>query len=128
MADHHGDRPDHSIHARDVRPGMVVWNPYGGTRGRAEVTSEPRQRPDGAVEFDTADGRTGVFRPHFRLHVDRPATERLAAERAAQRTGLPGGLPETTGPDPAAGPSAQGETGPERTEVGVTGDSKHTPR
>ncbi len=24
---------DHGIHARDVRPGMVVWNPYCAERG-----------------------------------------------------------------------------------------------
>ncbi len=74
------DSQDHSIRARDVRPGMVIWNPYGGARGRALVASEPRERPDGAIEFDTADGRTGIFRPHFRLHFDRSATERLAED------------------------------------------------
>jgi hypothetical protein len=117
IADQPGDS-HHHIHARDVRPGMVVWNPYGGARGQAEVASEPRRRPDGAIEFDTTDGRTGVFRPHFRLHFDRSATERLAAERAAQH--------------PATGSWAQSQTGPERFESGTTGDSSHaltvTPR
>src|SRR5260370_38191258 len=93
------ENQDHSIHARDVRPGMVVWNPYGGARGRALVASEPRERPDGVVEFDTADGRTGVFRPHFRLHFDRAATERLAAERDAEQPGQAGRPPRLTEPD-----------------------------
>jgi hypothetical protein len=118
---------NHSIHARDVQPGMVVWNPYGGARGRAEVASEPRRRPDGTIEFDTADGRTGVFRPDFHLHVDRSATERLAAERAAQRTGSPGTLPHAAGRDRDDGSWAQNEAGPERIESGTTGDSTHAP-
>ncbi len=74
----------HTIQPRDLRPGMVVWNPYGGYRGRAVVASEPRERADGAVEFDTEDGRTGVFRPQFRLHLDTAATERLKNERSAR--------------------------------------------
>jgi hypothetical protein len=82
-----GEGQTHSIHARDVRPGMVVRNPYGGARGRFVVASEPRPRPDGAVEFDTGDGRMGVFRPQFRLYFDRAETERLAAERNPQQPG-----------------------------------------
>jgi hypothetical protein len=70
------------IEARDVRPGVIAWNPYGGPRGRLEVASEARERPDGAVEFDVADGRTGHFRPTFRLRLDRAAMERAEAERA----------------------------------------------
>jgi len=85
------DGQGYSIDARDVRPGMVDWNPYGGRRGRVVVASEPRERPDGAVEFDAADGRTGIFRPQFGLHYDRAATERLAAER---NTGQPGNPPQ----------------------------------
>jgi hypothetical protein len=73
-----------AIRACDVRPGMVVWNPYGGARGRAQVASEPRERPDGAIEFDTADGRTAVFSPGFRaLHLDTEATAQLSAELGA---------------------------------------------
>jgi hypothetical protein len=69
-----------SVRPRDVRPGMVVWNPYGGARGRAQVASEPRERPDGAIEFDTADGRTALFRPGFRaLYLDTEATAQLSA-------------------------------------------------
>jgi hypothetical protein len=89
-----GDTPDRSIHASDVRPGMVVRNPYGGARGRFLVASEPRPRPDGTVEFDTADGRTGRFRPQFRLYFDRAETERLAAERDTNQPCPPGRQPE----------------------------------
>jgi hypothetical protein len=98
---------DSSISARDVRPGMVVWNPYGGARGRALVASDPRERPDGAIEFDTADGRTGVYRPRFRLHFDRAATERLATGQDAERQSGQERLPET---------------GTERIEVRAAGD------
>jgi hypothetical protein len=42
------EQESHSIDARDVRPGDVVWNAYGGSRGRAEVTSEARERTDGS--------------------------------------------------------------------------------
>ncbi len=125
MADVTGDGQDHSIRARDVRPGMVVWNPYGGARGRALVASEPRERPDGAVEFDTADGRTGVFRPHFRLHFDRAATERLAAERDAERQPPAGTPPGIAEPGMDTEPERQAaETGPGRTEIGVTADGR----
>jgi hypothetical protein len=93
-----GEGQTRSIHARDVRPGMVVRNPYGGARGRFLVASEPRPRPDGAVEFDTGDGRTGVFRPQFRLYFDRAETERLAAERNPQQPGPAGRQPETWSP------------------------------
>jgi len=60
---------------------MAVWNPYGGARGRAQVASAPRERPDGAIEFDTADGRTAVFSPGFRaLYLDTEATAQLHAD------------------------------------------------
>ncbi len=71
------------IDAGDVRPGDIVWNPYGGARGRAEVTTEARERPDGTIEFDCADGRTGHFRPQFRLRLDREAMDRRDAAREA---------------------------------------------
>jgi hypothetical protein len=90
-----GDGQGHTIHARDVRPGMVVRNPYGGARGRFLVASEPRPRPDGMVEVDTGDGRTGRFRPQFRLYFDRAETERLAAERDTNQPGPAGRHPET---------------------------------
>jgi hypothetical protein len=51
-----GEHEREHIAARDVRPGDVVWNAYGGARGRAEVTSEARERTDGTIEFDCADG------------------------------------------------------------------------
>lgn len=73
----------HGINASDVKPGMIVWNAYGGSRGRLEVASEVRERADGNVEFDVADGRTGLFRPGFRLRLDRAAMERAAADREA---------------------------------------------
>ena len=78
-----GEPEREHVEARDVRPGMVVWNAYGGVRGRAEVTSEARERPDGTIEFDCADGRTGHFRPQFRLRLDRAAMARRDAEREA---------------------------------------------
>lgn len=109
MSDFTGPGQEDSIHARDVRPGMVVWNPYGGARGQAVVASQPRERPDGAIEFDTTDGRTGVYRPHFRLHFDRTATQRLAAQRDAERQSQAGRPPEAD---------------PERIETGVTSDGR----
>jgi len=78
-----GKAQDHGICARDVRPGMIVRNPYGGARGRGEVVGEPRQGPDGTIEFDLADGRTGRFRPGFRLDLDTAAPEPTQAEREA---------------------------------------------
>ncbi len=78
-----GEAEREHIEARDVRPGDMIWNPYGGARGHAEVASEPRERPDGTVEFDCADGRTGHFRPQFRLRLDRAAMERRDAEMEA---------------------------------------------
>jgi len=77
----HAEQNPHGIDARDVRPGDMIWNPYGGARGHAEVASEPRERPDGTIEFDCADGRTGHFRPQFRLRLNRAAMERRDAER-----------------------------------------------
>jgi len=77
------EQESHSIGAREVRPGDVIWNPHGGSRGRAEVTSEPRERPDGTIEFDCADGRTGHFSPQFRLRLDREAMARRDAEKEA---------------------------------------------
>jgi superfamily II DNA or RNA helicase/tetratricopeptide (TPR) repeat protein len=70
------------IHAQDVKPGMVVRNPYGGSRGRGIVASEARQMPGETVEFDVEDGRTGRFRRHFELGYDHHATRQLAVERA----------------------------------------------
>lgn len=63
----------------------MTWSgiPLGGPRGRAEVASEVRELADGTVEFDAADGRTGHFRPQFRLRLDREAVERRDAEREA---------------------------------------------
>jgi len=86
------EQESRGIDARDVRPGDVIWNPHGGFRGRAEVTSEPRERPDGTVEFDCADGRTGHFFPQFRLRLDREAMARRDAERDAAAAGrdMPG--------------------------------------
>jgi hypothetical protein len=81
------EQESRGIDARDVRPGDVVWNPYGGARGRGEVTSEARERADGTVEFDCADGRTGHFFPHSRLRLDRAAMARRDAERAAAAPG-----------------------------------------
>ena len=78
-----GEAEREHIEARDVRPGDMIWNPYGGARGHAEVASERRERPDGTVEFDCADGRTGHFRPQFRLRLDRAAMERRDAEMEA---------------------------------------------
>ncbi len=78
-----GEAEREHIEAGDVRPGDMIWNPYGGARGHAEVASEPRERPDGTVEFDCADGRTGHFRPQFRLRLDRAAMERRDAEMEA---------------------------------------------
>ena len=75
------EQESHSIEASAVRPGDLIWNPYGGARGHAEVASEPRQRPDGSVEFDCADGRTGRFRPQFRLRLNRGAMDSRDAER-----------------------------------------------
>ena len=77
------EQEDRGIAARDVKPGDVIWNPYGGARGRAEVASEVRWLPDGTVEFDAADGRTGRFRPQFRLRLDTGAMARRDAEREA---------------------------------------------
>ncbi len=77
------EQESRGIAARDVQPGMIVWNPYGGARGRAEVASEARERPDGTIEFDCADGRTGHFRPQFRLRLDREAMTRRDVEREA---------------------------------------------
>ena len=92
-----------SVRPRDVRPGMVVWNPYGGARGRARVASEPRERPDGAIEFDTADGRTALFSPGFRaLYLDTEATAQLSAgpEVGTAHHERPGQVqPHLTGPD-----------------------------
>jgi hypothetical protein len=67
-----------SIRAVDVRPGMIVWNPQGGRRGRMEVSGEVRQLPDGTVQFDLADGRTGHFTTSFPLRLDRAAMARAA--------------------------------------------------
>jgi hypothetical protein len=83
MSDYPEQEP-RGIDARDVRPGDMIWNPYGGPRGHAEVTSEPRERPDGTIEFDCADGRTGHFGPQFRLRLDRAAMARRDAD--AQRS------------------------------------------
>ena len=74
------EQESRGIDARDVRPGMLVWNPYGGDRGYAVVTSEPRGRPDGTIEFDVADGRTGHFFPQSRLRLIRDA--KTGPERA----------------------------------------------
>ena len=82
MADY-PEQGSHRIDACDVQPGDLIWNPYGGARGRAEVTSEARERPDGTIEFDCADGRTGHFRPQFRLRLDREAMDRRDAEKEA---------------------------------------------
>lgn len=73
-----------TVAARDVQPGMIVWNPYGGRRGRIIVASEPRELPDGTVEFDAADGRTGHFRPVFELLLDPAAMDRAQAGRDAE--------------------------------------------
>jgi hypothetical protein len=73
------ERP-RSVAACDIKPGMIVWNPYGGSRGRLVAASEVRERPDGTVEFDAADGRTGHFRPQFRLRPDWPAMDRAKTE------------------------------------------------
>jgi hypothetical protein len=56
-----GEAEREHIEARDVRPGDVIWNPYGGARGHAEVASEARERPDGTIEFDCADGPDRAF-------------------------------------------------------------------
>jgi len=77
------EQESRGIEARDVRPGMLVWNQYGGSRGYAVVTSEPRERPDGTIEFDVADGRTGHFRPQSRLRLIRTAMASAEAEREA---------------------------------------------
>jgi len=121
----HSARDDRSIRPGEVRPGMVVRNPYGGAHGRAVVASEPRERPDGTIEFDTEDGRTGVFRPHFRLHLDRAATGRLAQQRDTQRPDAPPNTPRTTELGRTTGPQAASEAEPGgRTMLGVTGDGK----
>ena len=73
------------IEARAVRVGDLIWNPYGGSQGLAEVTSEPRERPDGTIEFDCADGRTGRFFPHSQLRLRRAAMESRDAKREAER-------------------------------------------
>ncbi len=117
-------RHDHCIRPGDVRPGMVVQNPYGGAHGRAVVASEPRERPDGTIEFDTEDGRTGVFRPHFRLYLDRAATERLANQRDTQPPDASANTPRTTELGRTTGPQATSEAEPRRTMPGVTGDIK----
>jgi tetratricopeptide (TPR) repeat protein len=74
------------IHAENVQPAMVVRNPYGGSRGRGVVASEVRQMPNGTVEFEVEDGRTGRFRRHFELDYDHHATQQLATERATTKT------------------------------------------
>ena len=81
-----GDREQgsRSVEASAVRPGDRIWNPYGGPQGYAVVASEPRTRPDGTVEFDVTDGRTGHFRPQFRLRLNRSAMEQRDAEREAE--------------------------------------------
>jgi len=112
-----------TVRARDVRPGMVVWNPYGGARGRAQVAGEPRERPDGAIEFDTADGRTALFRPGFRLYLDTEATAQLSAgpEAVSAPHKRPGQVQQhPAGPDPSSSTqkgstvklASQHETGP----------------
>src|SRR6266542_5993398 len=89
------EQESRGIAARDVQPGMIVWNPYGGARGRAEVASEARERPDGTIEFDCADGRTGHFRPQFRLRLDREAMDRRDAGAEAERlAGSDAGWPD----------------------------------
>ncbi len=94
MADY-PEQGSHRIDARDVQPGDLIWNPYGGPRGHAEVASEARERPDGTVEFDCADGRTGHFRPQFRLRLDRAAMERRDAGAEAERlAGSDAGWPD----------------------------------
>jgi hypothetical protein len=77
------EQEDRSIAAGDLKPGDIAWNPYGGARGRCEVASEVRELPDGTIEFDAAYGRTGHFRPQFRLRLDRAAMRRRDAEREA---------------------------------------------
>jgi hypothetical protein len=58
------------VQAADVEPGMMLWNPYGGDRGRFTAASAARVMPDGSVEVETEDGRTGKFRAGFRLVID----------------------------------------------------------
>jgi len=82
---------------------MVTQSPYGGSHGRAVVASETCQMLSGAVPFDAEDGRTGHFRPSFKLDYDRPATERRAAERAADHEAQQTLLLQR---DPATGPAA----------------------
>ena len=58
------------VRAQDVEPGQHLWNPYGGPIGHFVVASQARPAPDGTVEFDAADGRTGRFRPNFHLIIN----------------------------------------------------------
>jgi hypothetical protein len=83
------EQESHSVAARDVQAGQILWNPHGGSCGRMEVASDARERADGAIEFDLADGRTGLFSPRFSLQLDRPAMER-AREELPDRELIPG--------------------------------------
>jgi hypothetical protein len=69
------------IAAKDVEPGMHIWNPYGGSRGYAKVASAARD-VGGHIEFDTTDGRTGRYRASSVLYLNWPAMD---ADREAER-------------------------------------------
>ncbi len=77
------ERP-RSVEAQHVEPGQHLWNPYGGRLGHFVVASEARPSPDGHVEFEIADGRTGRFRPDFHLYINWPAMDAQAEREPGQ--------------------------------------------
>lgn len=77
------ERP-RSVAAADVTPGQALWNPYGGSRGNFIAASEPRHMPDGSIEIDAEDGRTGRFRPGYELHLNWRAMDMRDAELEAE--------------------------------------------